>query len=586
MPGSTSSPSRDGEHEQMSAGFVDGLAKITSTMAHDLPIRTVVDVALRHMEKELGARFAYLHRADEKKRELELLGCRDVPLSLVGAIARPSFDSPLVASRAASTRTHQRLTSIDDLAPGPSFSREVLSRTGCRSMDALALVARQRLAGVLTLGFEGRSTLLEQHAVAVEMATELLALAIEDAGINETMQHLSSILEAFTQTTTVLARELELCLIEPMLPAARAARLAAFIDNAPHAVMFVEAGTEQLMANRRAIQLIGQDPLHAVSEYRGLFRTLDGTTLPPTEWPFRRVLRGEPFETQEVRLRRPDGREVWVIVGAAPVRRSNGERAGVLVVYDDVGSLRDQLRLREEWASGVTHELRQPLNLIMGYSSLLRRMAKSPDPRRLQDLTRKMQYAAGRLSGLVADLTDMASLEAGQLRIEPRPADLRAIAYGVVASQKSLNPDRAIRFLPGEGDALVQVEPARIEQVLNNLLENAIEHSSADTSVDVEVGTTPREVQVLVTNRGPTVPAEELPRLFDRYYRTAAAREAGTPGLGLSLYLVKGLVNGHGGRVWAESAAGETTFHVAIPAMSAATPRGDGPALPRPADGG
>jgi signal transduction histidine kinase len=103
--------------------------------------------------------------------------------------------------------------------------------------------------------------------------------------------------------------------------------------------------------------------------------------------------------------------------------------------------------------------------------------------------------------------------------------------------------------------------------VLGNLLVNALKYSDPETAVDVEVRQVADEVRVLVTNRGPGISAEDLPKLFDRYYRTASARAGSARGLGLGLYIARRLMEAHAGRIWADSRPGLTAFQFALPVM-------------------
>ena len=339
------------------------------------------------------------------------------------------------------------------------------------------------------------------------------------------------------------------------------------MENAPHGVHFVEAGTEKVIANRRAFEIVGQASVPTLDDYRGQVCTPDGKPLPKEEWPSRRVLRGETFKTQEMLLRTPDGREVPVLVSVAPVFRRDGQLEGVVVGYEDISILKELQRLREEWASIVTHDLRQPLNRIMLYVSMLQGMAQSPDPRTLTKGIDETLKAANTLNRMISDLADVSQIETRRLEVAPRPIGLDVLVAESVERQRVMSPDRVINLQVGSAIPRVNADPVRIEQVLGNLLVNALKYSDPETAVEVEVRQVDNEVRVLVTNRGPGMSAEELPKLFDRYYRTARARAGSARGLGLGLYIAKGLMEAHGGRIWAESRPDQTTFQFALPVM-------------------
>jgi len=345
------------------------------------------------------------------------------------------------------------------------------------------------------------------------------------------------------------------------------ARFSTIVENAPHGVHFVEAGTERVIANRRAFEIVGQATVGRLDDYRGQVCTLDGKPLPREEWPARRALRGEKVETQELLLRRPDGREVPALVSVAPVHRLDGQLEGVVVAYEDISILKDLQRLREEWASIVTHDLRQPLNVIVTYIGMLRDMAQSPDPEKLSKGIEQTLKAAKALNRMISDLADVSHIETRRLDLMRRPTDLDVLVRGSVEQQRVMSPDRVINLDVGASIPKVNADPTRIEQVLGNLLVNALKYSDPQTTVEVEVRRVDNEVRVVVSNRGPDIAADDLPKLFDRYYRTPSARAGSARGLGMGLYIAKGLMEAHAGRIWAESRSGQTTFQFALPVM-------------------
>jgi PAS domain S-box-containing protein len=345
------------------------------------------------------------------------------------------------------------------------------------------------------------------------------------------------------------------------------ARLSVIVENAPHGVHFVEAGTERVIANRRAFEIVGQASVPTLDDYRGQVCTPDGQPLPKEEWPARRVLRGETFMTQELLVRTPDGREVPVLVSVAPVHRRDGQLEGVIVGYEDIAVLKDLQRVREEWVSIVTHDLRQPLNVIMTYVGMLQDIAQSADPQKLAKGIGQTLKAAKTLNQMISDLADVSHIETRRLEIARRPIDLDVLLREFLEQQRVMSPDRVITLQVGSSIPKVNADPTRIEQVLGNLLVNALKYSDGETAVELELRQVDDEVRVLVTNRGPDIFAEELPKLFDRYYRTTGARAGSAHGLGMGLYIAKGLVEAHAGRIWAESRSGQTTFQFALPVM-------------------
>lgn len=346
------------------------------------------------------------------------------------------------------------------------------------------------------------------------------------------------------------------------------ARFQAIVEHAPYGVIFTEAGTETVIANPRAYELAGQTDVTNVNSFRGQLLTPEGDVIPPDEWPARQALKGNPFRTQELIVRRPDGSEAPLLISSIPIFRPSGELEGSVSVFEDITQLKEQQRLREEWASIVAHDLRQPLNIIIASVSMLQHLAETPNSQGLHRALGHTQRAAKTLNRMVSDLADATLLEARRLQLEIAPCDVEELVRGVVERQQTLAPERTVVIDFADPLPQIELDSLRIEQVFSNLLVNALKYSFAETPIEIAVRIVNNELHVAVTNHGPGVPAEELPNLFSRYFRARAARAGKARGLGLGLYIAKGLIEAHGGRIWAESRPGDTTtFTFAIPAV-------------------
>jgi PAS domain S-box-containing protein len=344
-------------------------------------------------------------------------------------------------------------------------------------------------------------------------------------------------------------------------------RFKTIVEYAPHGVMFIETSTMKVLANRRAAELMGSPLPTNVPEhvwYKFEILTPDGKIVPEEDRPLPRAMRGETVPTRELIIRRPNGSEVPVLVSASPVVRV-GVIEGVVLVFENISVLKELQHSREEWAALVAHDLRQPLNILMLQIQSLPTMAAGGDPAMLYKISGQMKNAVTRITRMVSDLMDVSQIESNRLTLERRLLDLDSLVREVVDRQQTLAPDRHLE-LHVDGPVLkVYADPLRIDEVLTNLLTNALKYSDPDTPIEVDLRTVDNKVIVLVTNRGRGISSEELPRLFGRYYRTERAR-ASAGGLGLGLHIAKGLIEAHGGRIWAESTPGlSTTFGFALP---------------------
>jgi signal transduction histidine kinase len=169
---------------------------------------------------------------------------------------------------------------------------------------------------------------------------------------------------------------------------------------------------------------------------------------------------------------------------------------------------------------------------------------------------------------MVDDLLDYAQIEAGRLRIAPRPVDLKPLVAETVDRLAPTTRPHPVRLVLEQVDAHAEADPGRIEQVITNLVSNAAKYGYPDTEIVVTVGGHAGEIELTVENHGTGLLPDELARLFARFGRVATAEAKGVKGIGLGLFITKGIVEAHGGRIWAESTPLETTtFHVVLPAL-------------------
>lgn len=223
-------------------------------------------------------------------------------------------------------------------------------------------------------------------------------------------------------------------------------------------------------------------------------------------------------------------------------------------------------RLKEEFLSAAAHDLRTPLTVVLGQAELLaRRAARNPeaptDPAGLARVVRE----ARRLRELVNGLLDVQRLEQGGVLTNVEPADLGEIAEAVVA--RYADSGSRVRLHRPEVPIVVSMDRGRMEQVIDNLVENAIKYGPARGMPEVIVEADgPTRARVAVVDHGIGIPTDERERVFERFYRASNATGITQTGLGLGLYICRRVVEAHGGTIWyEETAGGGTTFVVALP---------------------
>jgi signal transduction histidine kinase len=219
--------------------------------------------------------------------------------------------------------------------------------------------------------------------------------------------------------------------------------------------------------------------------------------------------------------------------------------------------------LRRNMVTDVAHELRTPLSNIRGYLEALQDGVVEPERHIIDSLHEEAML----LNHLVDDLQELSLAEAGHLKLERQPVALADIVDRAVGAIRLRAEAKGVTLqvdLPE--DLLVDVDPQRVGQVLRNLIENALAHTPPDGEVGVAACASDQWVEVSVRDTGSGIAAEDLPYVFERFYRVDKSRSRATGGAGLGLAIARSLVEAHGGRIWVESTEGEgSTFTFALP---------------------
>lgn len=261
-------------------------------------------------------------------------------------------------------------------------------------------------------------------------------------------------------------------------------------------------------------------------------------------------------------------------LSATTLREPGKADAGTVVVAHDLTRLKRLENTRREFVANVSHELRTPLSVIKGSVETLLEGARD-DPEISLRFLRTIEKHADRLAFLIEDLLTISRLEAGSITLQREEVRLRDLVERVFDDLRE-----SIRRKPLQLENLVpedlsaQADKARLQQVLVNLVENAIKYGHDGGHVWVEAhGAGPRWVEVQVRDDGPGIPAESLERIYERFYRVDKARSREQGGTGLGLAIVKHIVQSHGGEVRTESELGTgSVFRFTLPAPEAAEP--------------
>ncbi len=338
------------------------------------------------------------------------------------------------------------------------------------------------------------------------------------------------------------------------------ADLEALINTSPVGVLVFDATSGALASlNREARRIFDElrppgRPLESLLEVL-TFKRDDGREVSLEEFPLAQTLStGETVRAEEIVIQVPDGRSVTTLINATPIHSQEGQVESVVVTLQDMTPLEDLERLRAEFLAMVSHELQTPLASIRGSAATLLDDEPDLDPAEMRQFHRMIQREASRMRALISDLLDVARIETGTLPVAPAPAELAVLVDE--ARNAFLNAGGGNNLLIDLPQDLpwVMADRWRIVQVLGNLLANAAAHSPDSSSIRVTAVRDDGHVAVSVADEGRGVAAERLPHLFRKFSRTDGGnRGRGPGGSGLGLAICRGIVEAHGGRIWAES---------------------------------
>jgi two-component system phosphate regulon sensor histidine kinase PhoR len=288
--------------------------------------------------------------------------------------------------------------------------------------------------------------------------------------------------------------------------------------------------------------------------------------------PCTRALSEVPFSDYVIWAGRSGDGQRALSVSASRVLDSEGEPHGAVLAYHDITDLMAALKVKDEFVASVSHELRTPLTSILGYMEMaLDDPSVSPGLRQQLEVVSRN---AKRLLRLVGDLLLSAQADTGQLALENEPMDLTAVVAAAVVDQEPVAADRGVALRQElSGPVVVQADPVRIAQVVENLVSNAVKYTGTGGAVTVGLTAGDREAVITVTDTGMGIKREDQQRLFTRFFRTDEAEQQAIQGVGLGLAITRSIVEGHGGRIDVESELGRgSTFRVTLPLAAATLP--------------
>ncbi len=350
-------------------------------------------------------------------------------------------------------------------------------------------------------------------------------------------------------------------------------RLQAVIQTIPEAVMVAQPPRGIIVASNAAAQRMFGVQLDGPAETRRADRLrLTGSPDSDMENPILHALQHGTIVTGvELTVRQPDGSIIPVVASAAPLRDDDGTIDAVVGIFQDVAPLKEAERLRDEFVSVVSHELRSPLTPIRGFAQVVARdLQKEGNHQQHVAWLLTLQQHVDRMTRLVDDLLDVSRLRAGRLKILRSSTDVVGICRAIVDSWNATSTRHEVKLITDRTNHTLDIDGDRIYQVLDNLVGNAVKYADdGPIRVSIESGSlpsSPNAIRISVTDQGPGIAANDRDAVFTPFFRTQDATQSAVPGLGLGLYISNELIREHGGTIsMAEAESGGSRFTVTLP---------------------
>jgi PAS domain S-box-containing protein len=346
-------------------------------------------------------------------------------------------------------------------------------------------------------------------------------------------------------------------------------RLDAIIENSGDGVMLLDREQRIIVFNRALTLMTGIPAEEAIGqtcdEVLVLHDPHTNQKAPDLTCPLNRCRDGEQFYIEGDYVREDDIR-ITLGITYSPLLDADGQLVNIIANVRDITHFREAEEMKSTFISVISHELKTPVALIKGYAGTLLRKDADWDKEIITESLEIIEEESDRLAQLIDNLLDASRLQAGQLRLDRSEVNLADMATRLVqefrtqSNVHTFEVDFSLRYPIIQGDA------ERLRQVLTNLISNAIKYSPESGKIIVSGRYDENQVYVAVSDQGIGIPAGERERIFDRFYRIDSALTRRTQGAGLGLYLVKSVVEAHGGRIWVSSAPGQgSTFVFTLP---------------------
>ena len=387
----------------------------------------------------------------------------------------------------------------------------------------------------------------------------------------ETGDEIEDLAHSFNTMAEALGRNIESLKNEQRIVSAERDKLQMILSGITNAVVAVDLEGKIVLFNKAAAALTSRGASDVIGESIGdVMAIYDGERKIPVEeyCPSNGSDEGTLFAKNNTRMVDDAGREHFVNVASGRIREGARINVGCILTFQDVTREFLLERTKREFVSIAAHQLRTPLTNIKWSVGYLLSGMKGELAEAQRELVAQSLDAVDRMIALVNDLLDVSRIEEGRFGVNPRRQSISPILRRVAELARKSAPKRGIAFTFDAEDnlPLLDIDADKVEIVLNNILDNAMQYTPSGGSVSVRVRAADSHVMISVSDTGIGIPLRDRERIFTKFFRAPDAQARHTDGSGLGLYVAKNIVDQHGGAITFESEeGGGTTFFVSLP---------------------
>jgi two-component system, OmpR family, phosphate regulon sensor histidine kinase PhoR len=344
-------------------------------------------------------------------------------------------------------------------------------------------------------------------------------------------------------------------------------RFQAIVQQLPVGVIVTDSNGVIDFSNKRADLILGTKvPIGFKVGREQFVNIVESRPSPATQSILAKALQtGRSITNEEFVVERESGKRVYIEASATPVRNKEGKLIAAAEILSDVTEHRELEKRKDDFVNMASHELKTPITSMKLYLDALIRNEKKYEPAHVHKMIRVIRTQTDRLQKLVSDMLDVSRLQTGKLSFQKEVFNLSVAAEDLMNELQGIDQSKKLRFI-GKGTMHVEADKFRIQQVLTNLITNAMKYSPDDKEIIVRVKTESGKALVSVEDRGIGIEKDQQKKIFDRLYQVTDSKEKTFPGLGMGLYISKEIIKRHKGQIWVESEKGKgSTFYFTLP---------------------